>query len=447
MVAQYIPSGYTGGINISGDLDPEMMIISPVEQAVNSVRFYNNNNDGIYAHYVTVIVPKVGLGSLRIDGGSAFDYSVVHPQNSDYQIVVKRWSQPGTHTVVCDTTFNAITYGMGVAESYGYNAGTNINNLNAKLQLNNSSESVAASYTCDGTDFKFSLKTTYKLAKLDLQLDTINNLLPKENIVIDNPVSTGTIIENDRTYNVYAIDKMFKFTKTGIYNVVAKLTAPEIEGCNFTEEIVIPIEVKEMPELDLSANPTSICSGNSITLNATASDVKSYSWAVGTSSYTTANPQHTFATIGEQKVKLNTIRASDGCMAADSITVKVNALPTAAFSLPDAICFPNGAAVFTNTSSFTNGDVNALTYNWNFGDGTTSATKDGNHVYSAIQNYTVRLTATSTDGCQSATTYTLPSDRFIAQLLSSTNFTDSTLCANNLIDFKGSANRTLTNAE
>ncbi len=56
--------------------------------------------------------------------------------------------------------------------------------------------------------------------------------------------------------------------------------------------------------------------------------------------------------------------------------------------------------------SFTNVSQNALTYNWDFGDGTSSSATSPTHVYTALGNYTVTLTASA--GICGTQTFTFP---------------------------------------
>jgi PKD repeat protein len=56
-----------------------------------------------------------------------------------------------------------------------------------------------------------------------------------------------------------------------------------------------------------------------------------------------------------------------------------------------------GSVFFNNTSS------NASSFNWDFGDGTTSTVTSPNHTYKGFGNYTVSLTADGSGGNGSTT--------------------------------------------
>jgi len=58
-------------------------------------------------------------------------------------------------------------------------------------------------------------------------------------------------------------------------------------------------------------------------------------------------------------------------------------------------------SVVNNVATFTNASTNATTYQWNFGDATTSTSQNPSHTYTNIGNYTVTLIASN--GCDADT--------------------------------------------
>ena len=57
-------------------------------------------------------------------------------------------------------------------------------------------------------------------------------------------------------------------------------------------------------------------------------------------------------------------------------------------------------SVAANVVDFTNTTVNGTTYNWDFGDGSSSTAVNPSHTYSATGTYLVCLTAVNGIGCQ-----------------------------------------------
>jgi len=81
--------------------------------------------------------------------------------------------------------------------------------------------------------------------------------------------------------------------------------------------------------------------------------------------------------------------------------------PNVDFSFNNNAC-PNTSVNFNNltTSNFSN-----LTYSWDFGDGSPLSTQENpSHTYSSIGNYTVTLTATDPNGCDSSVSKTINVD-------------------------------------
>ena len=110
--------------------DPEMIYLSPISRGVNKTAFYRTTKEAIQVNYLTLIVPDSGLSSLRIDGAASpwggNSYVVNHPNALGYKIVVKGWPASKAQCIVtCNKKFTGITYGLGGAESYGYNVGAN----------------------------------------------------------------------------------------------------------------------------------------------------------------------------------------------------------------------------------------------------------------------------------------------------------------------------------
>jgi gliding motility-associated-like protein len=178
MVAQYFTTASSGGGCPSGNSnphDPEMIYLNPVEQTISDVTLNSMqpaSNTAITQHFINVVVKNggTGLSSFKIDGvtipPTAF---TVLPQDNSYSYA-RIWKQggntlatatplaSGTHRLVCDSGFNAIAYGFGSAESYGYSAGANLKDLTNAISIQNNLSILPGTDAVACTNSPFSLK-------------------------------------------------------------------------------------------------------------------------------------------------------------------------------------------------------------------------------------------------------------------------------------------------
>ncbi len=170
----------------------------------------------------------------------------------------------------------------------------------------------------------------------------------------------------------------------GTYNVV--LTATNDCG---TTTITKVVTLATPPVTAFTANPTSGCAPLVVNFTNQTTGAVSYLWNFpgGTPATSTdTNPTVTFANPGTYTVTLTSTNVGGTSTATQVITV--NAGPNAGFN--NTI---NGLVVnFTNTSTGAN------TYNWNYGDNTSSTDTNSVHTYANDGVYLVRLIATGACG-------------------------------------------------
>ncbi|HRN78869.1 MAG TPA: PKD domain-containing protein [Ferruginibacter sp.] len=399
MVAQFIHGGT--GCMVSGDGDPEMMYISPVEQGTKRIGFYRNNEENITVNYLTLIIPNGGVSSLRINGSATFDHTYTHPRDPNYTVVVKRWAAAKAQAIAeSDSAFTAITYGLGSVESYGYNAGTLINNLAGIGDIRNVLDPTSPShpFTCTNTPFELSVLVGYQPDRMVWKLSQLAGILTPSVDVVDNaPVSTGTVVLNGITYYKYTLPGTYMFLQEGNHTVKIDNTHPSIDNCNNTEEIRFVLEVRGKPIAAFTTS-SSGCGLDPVSFNAPDTsqqgyDLFVYNWDFGSGS--TASGQtatHTFTTSGTYPVNLEYI-ATNGCVADTTMDVSVGSPPTSAFTASDVLICEGEDVTFTDNSSFT-GAAPIDSWYWDFGDGTTLNAPDGNpvtHTYTTFGTFTVKF--------------------------------------------------------
>ncbi|MBC9932629.1 gliding motility-associated C-terminal domain-containing protein [Chitinophaga qingshengii] len=366
MVAQYMSSSGSCD-NTWGDGDPEMIYISPLEQGIKAVGLYRNTVESINTNYLTLIIPTGGLSSLRIDGTNLFDHTYAHPNLSGYTVVVKRWDAAAAQcNVVSDSAFTAITYGLGSVESYGYNAGTLVKNLNilpAFSNVLNPSTGSNNTYTCVKTPFRFSMLIPVKPTVLTWKLSAVKNLTPAVDVVQNNPVPKDSITANERTYYRYVLPDDYVFSAPGTYYVPIQISHPDIESCNNSFEAVLSIKVIPAPVVDFTT-AYSGCIGDAaqFTGSATTSNnvgINSWNWNFGdtTAAYRKDTTKQ-FKYPGIHKVKLSIV-AAEGCIGDTTKEVEVYG-PGIAVVVKDSMTVCSG----TDVSLAVKDPEAGVLYNW-----------------------------------------------------------------------------------
>lgn len=205
-------------------------------------------------------------------------------------------------------------------------------------------------------------------------------------------------ILNDNSTEYTSQNPSHTFTSGGTYPV--QLTIESADGC--IDSITQNVIVNYLPQVSFISD--SVCLGNMTSFtdqsSVTNGIVTFWDWDFGFGiSGISNNPTTLFSAIGNQNVNL-TITTNQGCSASATGSAFVHSLPNTNFSVSD-VCVYN--PVSTNNTSFI--ENSALTYSWNFGDGSAlDIAQNPDHNYANAGVYQVDLTATSNENCISTAT-------------------------------------------
>lgn len=190
---------------------------------------------------------------------------------------------------------------------------------------------------------------------------------------------------------------LYTYTTPGTYTVTLIIT--DANGCSDT--LTIPNYISVIgPTVAFSASADSGCVPFTVTFaDGSSSSVPITSWLWDFGDGTTsvlANPTHTYVTAGLFTVTL-TVTDANACSRTVSFPNYILATqPVALFSLGDTLACRGYPVSFNNLSTGV-----GLTYLWDFGDGVTSTAANPSHAYSTTGSYTVTLTVTDVNGCES----------------------------------------------
>lgn len=331
----------------SGDGDPSMLIVSPVDKTRENVTFVAYDTPEITSKiFINIVAKDDAVTSIRLDNnpvefiplpGSGYSYAQV-------QIA------PGSHdlnSLVAGKGFIAYVYGFGGVESYGYGVGFNLNiTLDLGGELNVSGEKILTN--CLGAN--------------PLTLDAGSGFTSYE-------WSTGAT-----TSTVLA-------TGEGIYSV--KVTTAE--GCQLEDSVRVMIST---PVVNLGPDRL-VCAPETVELDAgSVSQFLSFLW--NTPDGTLSSQKITVSRPGSYSVEA--INAA-GCKALD--TIKIDFFPEPVIDLG-----PDRKACYPDVIELDAGSVTQFAaYSWKTPDGIISSRKIS---ISLPGLYSVE--ATSVGGCKARDT-------------------------------------------
>lgn len=399
MVAQYITTANTCGNNqIGGNGDPEMIYISPIEQTIDKVTVNSTPNAGINQHYINIAIHKNGVSSLKIDGVAPVLASTVHPQESNYAYYQVQVAA-GSHTIQADSGFNAIAYGYGSAETYGYNAGANVKDLYQTLTTNNKFATVKLPATCKGTPFNISITLPYEPLSLEWKVPNYP-AIPKDNT----PKYDSTYLVNGKRIYSYSLKGTYIYNTINTYNIQVIANNPTTDGCSGEQQIDFDLQVFEPPKGGFKFTTTN-CITDSIafvdTTTSTARPVIGYSWDMGDGNFTTSkNFNYKYKNPGKYTVKYFAY-TDVGCLT-DTISqdVYVDSIPVANFSILGPTCL-NKDVTFVDASRVGGGATIkewAWLTNSSFVNTTNASVVEK---FTGLQQYTIQLRVKTQNGCLS----------------------------------------------
>jgi gliding motility-associated-like protein len=155
-----------------------------------------------------------------------------------------------------------------------------------------------------------------------------------------------------------------------------------------------------------SFSPSNPCNKTTITFtNTTTPSANSYVWDFGDGSPTSSviSPVHTYPALG---VYTATLIINKGTPCADTAIQIINLSTLNTDFASDAPACKGFPIHFTDNSSFAAGS-SITAWNWNFGDGSTSALQNPIHPYSTGGSFNVTLISTSSAGCKDTMAYTV----------------------------------------
>ncbi len=173
------------------------------------------------------------------------------------------------------------------------------------------------------------------------------------------------------------------------------------DGCTTPEDTAyVTAVVSESPQVHLVRNPYTGCAPLSVTFdNNTDNLTYTYYWEFGDENSGINNysdlkrPTHVFNETGEYSI-LSVVTTPLGCVDSSRIALHVHNGPIANF-----VAFPWSTGLFDPEIEFQDESIDAIAWEWQFGDGGESGAQHPIHAYMEQGEFPVTLTVYSQEGC------------------------------------------------
>jgi gliding motility-associated-like protein len=412
-VAQYaVTQGATINCVDNGEAigDPEMIFLSPIEQGLDHVSLYSTKQQNIVQSYINVIIPSSAASSFVLDGIPYTNFTAI--PNTTYSYAQINVSSAATHNISASLPFNAIAYGFGSFESYGYSAGTDLKNLNEFIELKNPSTNTTASSGCVNITYKPQVNIPYTTSKITWDLKDGNPPL-----VVNNTAPKTTVVKNGQTLYVYEYPSTVTYTTPNNYTIIATVFNANADDCGSDEVVEFDYSISDIPGATFTASSLNICPGAEVNFTDQTDTkgvyTKTWAWDFGDRANSTTanpntatiqNPKHVYTKPGDYTVTLTVVN-ENGCSSTYTLTqpIHVNVQPVAAFAASTPDCETRDVTFDAATSTPGEGTFSALS--WDFGDNSAlvikTTTTPFTHQFATAGTYTVSLTITSSTGCVS----------------------------------------------
>jgi gliding motility-associated-like protein len=396
-------NGILGTKSIAGDIgDPEMIYLNPLEQNIDHVTLYSTNKYLILNGFINVVIPTSAVSSFLLDGVAQTGSFYPVPGNTAYSYAQLPATVNATHNIAASQGFNAIAYGFGQTESYGYAAGTNVKNLNEYAQFTRPGTSSVASSGCTGSGFEPQVILPYVTSSITW--DFGNGTTP---VVQSSPSYISTIVKGTQTLYVYDYGQPVVFNAAGTYAVNVTVVDPITTVCGSNEVISLNYTVSNPPTSKFSSRDT-VCIADTIgfkDLSTGTNGINGWHWNFGNSDTSNVqNPVYKFLSAGNYTVGL-TVSSGTACPSVVyTKNVHVRPAPVAAFSFSTPDCETQSVTI-SDQSTTVEGKI--VQWIWDYGDGSPIDTKTGatlfTHTYAAAGTYTIKLQIVTDKNCSSST--------------------------------------------
>lgn len=341
-VMQYVTTQSCGTPQTQSD--PEMIALSAIEQTISDITVYSafasvvpGGNSAISTHYINVIMKSANTGTFTINGAAPTStFNAIPGTNYSYLKQNIPTSGSPVSSLKADSGFVAIAYGFGNVESYGYNAGTNVRDLNQALEINNPYGNEQTPNICINTPFSFKVylpDQSQTTPPVPIRYDSIRWDCSSPGVMIPNNfpyiaygspqvVPDSITIRNGKSVAWYSVPGNYIFNTPGVYTITVTVYRTSNDGCGNAQEYPFQLTVSEPPVATFNAVAPGCYLEQAVFTETTPQTPKAtwlFWWNFGdppsgaSNISTVRNPTHLYTSAGVHTVRFMNITTA-GCL-------------------------------------------------------------------------------------------------------------------------------------
>lgn len=404
----YADSKNSGAFRYSEPSDPDMVMLNPIESKTKNITVFSSTKENIKKRFINIILEGKDASTFKIGGIPVPTANATFTPigTSGYSYMQLNVGEPpyrnqSSLNLTAQGGFNAICYGFGDFESYGYSAGTHLS-TDVSLDVIDLVTGADVPVVCKDRAFRFKLSLNFPSTEVYCDWG-MGGASRTYTLTKDDYIS---VAKNGKTYYICTLPEDIVYGTSGSQKIKIKVKLPPSEdqcappsGYKYFEQ---DIQVQDPPKAKFKV-VSEACVHQEVaftneSMGADGSPIKECFWDFGdTYTSTDKNPKHTYDATGPYTVRL-AVKSSQGCSSFVEQVVRVLAEPRASFTCNTPVC-QNSLAEFIDTSVSADGLITH--WDWNFGDGHTSSDQFPTHRYVNVGTYTVRLTVETDKGCKS----------------------------------------------
>jgi gliding motility-associated-like protein len=214
------------------------------------------------------------------------------------------------------------------------------------------------------------------------------------------------------------------YNTAGKYNVYLVVT--DANGCkSIPKEETAFIDVADPPVASFTPSPASSCRVPvtvSFSNTSTGLGILTYNWNFGDNGESSLkNPSNAYSQFGNYRVNLS-VNSDYGCYDTISGTLNISEVISAGTLMQSGKPISNNDTICAGQVTFSSSSSGSDIVLWKFGDGKTSISKSGFHVYSQGGSYTVLLIASPGNDCADTVSWKFYMEEPRAEYTMSSNY-------------------------